>query len=299
MDFSGRFADRIMPDKIHKISLSFLVDTLSKQFGGTAGNIAYTLNLLGIKPILFSTAGNDFGPYGEHLAKQAIDHSYIKIHKDVVTGSYFVVTDKSDNQIGAFHTGALKYNYELSLKTIKEPSDFVVIAPTTPNAMKKFVLECKQLGKPYLYDPAFQTDQFSGTELFEGIKHAAVFIGNDYEIDLALKKLKITLTRLRELVPIVVMTLGEKGSYVYTKNEKVEIAPVKPKSVVDPTGAGDAYRSGFLAGYLRGFDLTTCGQMGSVAAVYSVEKYGTQTHMFTKKEYMQKYQDTYDSLLKL
>ena len=295
MDFPGRFADRIMADKIHKISLSFLVDKLSKQFGGTAGNIAYTLKLLGIEPNIVSAAGNDFVPYKKFLRSHGLTTAHIPEHRDVPTGSYFVVTDKDDNQIGSFYIGTSKYNKNLSLHAC----DFVVIAPNAPDAMKKYVKECRQKGYQYMYDPAFQIDNFSAEELHEGIEGAAILIGNDYEIELIQNKLDITHEDILVMGPIVVTTLGPKGSIIETRYESIGIKPAKPKNTSDPTGAGDAYRAGFLAGYLRKLDLKICGQMGSVAAVYTVEKYGTQTHAFTKKEFIKRYQENYGKTVTL
>ena len=299
MDFPGKFADRIMPDKIHQISLSFLVDTLKKQFGGTAGNIAYTLKLLGVYPLIVAPAGNDFGPYQNFLLKHGIDISGISIRKDVATSSYFVITDKDDNQIGSFYLGASKYAKNLSVASKGIKPDFVVLAPAEPEAMKKYVSECRKHKFPYLYDPAFQIGVFTPDDLLKGIHGAKILIGNDYEISLIEKKLKINHSQLLKLCPVVITTLGSKGSMIETPGKKISILPAKPKKVVDPTGAGDAYRGGFLAGYLRGFNLKTCGQMGAVAAVYTVEKYGTVTHWFSKKEFIQRYTQNYKGNLVL
>ena len=323
MDFPGRFSDRIMPDKIHKISLSFLVDKLSKQFGGTAGNIAYTLKLLGIEPEILATAGNDFSLYEAHLKKNRISlHSVVK-HKDVGTSSYFVVSDQDDSQIGSFYIGAMKYAKELSIKKVgpfeakkvRPLQGFVVIAPNDPTAMKQFVKECRSFNSQYLYDPAFQIATFTSDELREGIEGAKILIGNDYEIDLIQDKLDISHEELLVMGPIVITTLGAKGSLIETRKESIHIKPAKPKNTSDPTGAGDAFRAGFLAGYLRvlnsrpgleagrpglsGDELQICGQMGSVAAAYTVEKYGTQTHTFTKEEFCMRYEENFGSKLSL
>jgi adenosine kinase len=293
MDFPGRFADRIMPEKIHSLSLSFLVDKLTKQFGGTAGNIAYSLNLLGTKPLILSAAGNDFTPYANHLRKQRIPLDHITTHRDVPTGSYFVVTDQEDNQIGSFYVGASRYNERLSIKSVKQKPRFVILAPNDPGAMKKFVAQCRSLRLPYLYDPAFQIASFTADELKTGIEGAAILIGNDYEIELIRQKLGVSHEQLVLMVPIVLTTIGSKGSIIETKQESIHIKPAAVKNTSDPTGAGDAYRAGFLAGYLRKFDLPTCGQMGSVAAAYTVETYGTQTHTFTKKEFCTRYEENF------
>lgn len=299
MDFPGKFADRIMPDKIHQISLSFIVDTLKKQFGGTAGNIAYSLKLLGIEPRIIAPAGNDFEPYQKFLLKHRIDISGIPIRKDVATSSYFVITDTDDNQIGSFYLGASKYAKNLSVIDKKNRSNFVVLAPTDPEAMKKYVAECRENKITYLYDPAFQIGVFTPDDLLKGISGAKILIGNDYEISLIEKKLKINHAQLLKLCPIVITTLGVKGSIIETHDKKIAIRSAKPKAIVDPTGAGDAYRSGFLAGYMQGFDLQICGQMGAVAAVYTVEKYGTVTHSFSKKDFIKRYRENYKGNLVL
>jgi len=304
MDFPGRFADRIMPDKIHTISLSFLVEKLNKQFGGTAGNVAYTLKLLGVEPLILSAGGNDFASYRQFLRRKKISTRYVPEYANVATGSYFVVTDREDNQIGAFYSGAMQHNETLSLTAVKETIDFVHIAPNTPAAMKHYVRECRQQGIPYMYDPAFQIADCTAGELREGIEGAAIVIGNDYEMSLVEGKLGISHEELLVMGPVVVTTLGARGSVIETRREAIHVKAAKPQNVSDPTGAGDAYRAGFLAGYLsrtsvrknhriRSEELAVCGQMGSVAAVYTVEKYGTQTHSFTKKEFIKRYQDNY------
>lgn len=297
MDFPGRFVDRIMPDKIHHISLSFLVDKLNKNFGGTAGNIAYSLKLLGIDPIILSCCGNDFSPYRKFLEKNHISIEFIKIFAKETTGSYFVVTDREDNQIGSFYTGASKYNKNLSLLRLSSRRNrgesFIIISPNDPSAMVKYVSECIKLKLPYLYDPAFQIDHFTARQLKTAIDHARILIGNDYEIALIEKKLKISHQKLAGLVPVLITTLGSHGSIIESQGQKIQVKSAKPKNISDPTGAGDAYRAGFLAGFLREFDLLTCGRMGAIAAVYTVEKYGTQTHKFTIQEFCQRYEKNF------
>lgn len=297
MNFSGRFADRIMPDKLHQISLSFLADKLSKNLGGTAGNLAYTLKLLGEDPYIVSTAGNDFADYSKFLAKHGLDCGGIKVVTNEPCGSYHVITDSDDNQIGAFYTGATKYNKDLSVVTPNKES-FVVVGPNDPAAMKKFVAECRDHGLRYLYDPAFQIGNFSAEELRFAIEGAELLIGNDYEIALIEQKLEVTHEELILMGPkAIITTLGAKGAIIETRHEAVHIKPAKPKNVSDPTGAGDAFRGGFLAGYLKGYDLLVAGQMGAVAAVYTVEKYGTVTHFYTKDEFAKRYLANYNQTL--
>jgi adenosine kinase len=292
LNYNGRFADRIMPDKIHNLSLSFFAEKLNKQFGGTAGNIAYSLKLLGMEPDLYSVAGEDFGPYATFLKARDISTSHVKIIPKLFTGLYFVTTDKNDNQIASFYAGAGMRAHDISVTKVPK-SSFVVISSASVKSMMKFVAECKKNKLTYMFDPAFQIGDMSATQLKDGISHAAIFIGNDYEIALVEKKLKISHDQLRKMVPVLITTLGAKGSIIETKTERTVISPAKAKNLSDPTGAGDAYRSGFLAGYLRNFDLLTCGQMGSIAAVYTVEKYGTVTHAYTKKQFIDRFYANY------
>lgn len=299
MDFSGRFADRIMPEKIHNLSLSFLVDKLHKQFGGTAGNIAYTLKLLGVEPYLLAPAGGkDYSLYERHLKKHRIKTSFIPHHSNVSTSSYFVMTDRDDNQIGSFYLGATKYAKDLKIETVKGVK-FAVLSATDPAAMKRYVNDCKKINLPYLYDPAFQIAQLTREELLNGIHSAQIFVGNDYEVALVEQKLGMTHKELAAQVPILITTLGAKGSIIETHDDALHVRPAKPANCSDPTGAGDAYRAGFVAGYLHNFDLGVCGQMGSTAAVYTVEKYGTQTHHFTKKDFMRRYKENFGSVIVL
>ncbi len=299
MNFSGRFADRIMPDKLHQISLSFLADKLSKNFGGTAGNLAYTLKLLGAEPYIVSTAGNDFAEYRKFLDRHKISSDGIRVVSDEPCGSYHVITDTDDNQIGAFYTGAMKYNKELSLTPSDKPQ-FVVVGPNDPEAMKKFVKECRDSGYRYMYDPAFQIGNFLPEELRFAIEGAELLIGNDYEIALIEQKLEISHEELLVMGPkAIITTLGAKGSVIETRHDAFHVKAARPKNVSDPTGAGDAFRGGLLAGYLKGYDLQVAGQMGSVAAVYTVEKYGTVTHHFTKEEFIKRYEENYGTKIVL
>lgn len=302
MNFNGRFSDRIMPDKLHQISLSFLADTLTKNLGGTAGNLGYTLKLLGADPYIVSTAGHDFSEYHDFLIAHELDIQGIRVVRNEPCGSYHVITDRDDNQIGAFYTGATRYNKELSVHPPDmEMNDlFVVIGPNDPVAMRRYVDECTKDKLRYLYDPAFQIDNFSPEELLNAISHAELVIGNDYEIALIEQKLGMSHEELILLGPKAILTtLGAKGSIIETRHEAIHIKPAVPKKVSDPTGAGDAFRGGFLAGYVRGFTLESCGKMGSVAAVYTVEKYGTITHHYTKKQFEERYVENYGQTLTL
>jgi len=295
LNFPKKFSDQILPEKIHQINISFTTDKLKREFGGTAGNQAYNLALLGIKNAILATAGSDFTDYKQHLKKTGINIKYIKIIKNKLSASGFVITDKIDNQIWGFAKSAMLDAKNLSLKTVKEPIDFVAITPNEPKAIVNFINQCIELKIPYLFDPAFYISVLKPKALKRGAKYAKIIIGNDYEIAMIDKIINLKYTNSQ----IIITTLGAKGSIVKCNKEEIGIKPAKPANISDPTGAGDAYRAGFLAGYLKGFDLTTCGQMGSTAAVYTVEKYGTQTHKFTKKEFIKRFRQNYKKDLKL
>ena len=295
MDFPGHFSDHIMPDKIHQINLSFLVNTLKKQRGGTAGNIAYNLALLNSPVSIVGAVGSDFSEYGEFLKTSGVDISQIKIIQEESTSTAFIMTDKDDNQISGFYPGAMSQSVSLSIP----PADFVVISPNDPQAMVKFARECQELKIPYLMDPGMQLPALDPKDLKNMINGATVLIGNDYEISLLMSKLKCQMSNLLENAQIIITTLGESGSTIQTKSETIQIKAGQPAEVVDPTGAGDAYRAGFLAGFTKGLNLQVCGQMGSVASCYTIEKYGTTSHTFTLDEFKNRYEENFGEKLDL
>lgn len=299
MDFPGKFADNIDPTKIHILNISFLVESLKKQKGGTAGNIAYTLSLLKQKPTILSTAGNDFLEFEDFFRKNGIETKAISIIKTEPTAQATIITDLMDNQITAFYPGAMKHTGGLSIKAIKEKFKMCIISPFDPKAMTRFVRECKDLKIPYMFDPGMQLPRLSDKELEDGVKSCDILIGNDYEMGLIMTRLNLSLPRLTSMAKIVITTLGGSGSKINTNSEEISISPARAKGVVDPTGAGDAYRAGFLAGFLNGKDLKTSGQMGSVAACYAVEKYGTISHKFNLEEFGKRYKENFGELLSL
>lgn len=299
MDYQGLFSNNIMPDKIHAINLSFLLNTLKKQRGGTAGNIAYNLALLQTNTAIFACAGNDFGEYGAFLKKQDIDTSNIQISKDKATASAFIMTDKADNQITGFYPGAMADAMHYSLKEIQEKPTFIIISPNAPQAIIKLSEECREINVPFMVDIGMQLPSLTAPEIKKIIQQATILIANDYEIDLLKKKTDMSEKDLFDTVKIIITTLGPKGSVIKTKKETYTIKAAKIREVLDPTGAGDAYRAGFMAGYMRNFDLQTCGQMGSVASAYAIEKYGTQEHEFTLEEFKKRYLRSFGKMLEL
>lgn len=299
MDYQGKFADNIMPDKIHQINLSFLVKTLEKQRGGNAGNISYNLALLKTPVGIFAPAGDDFSAYSNFLKDVGVDISNIQIIKDKPTASAFIMTDQSDNQISAFYPGAMDEAANFSLKDLSVKPEFLVISPNTPQAILKLAEECRGLNISFMVDMGMQLPALDSEQIKQILKRGKILINNDYEMDLLKSKASLTEQDLFNEVEILITTFGEKGSVIKTKDQTIEIKPAKPKEVVDPTGAGDAYRAGFLAGYIKGLDLKTCGQMGSIAACYAIEKYGTSNHTFTIEEFIQRYKENFGEIIKL
>lgn len=287
MSMPGKFKDYLQADKLHIINVSFLMDTFRKEQGGTAGNQAYCLALLGLKPIIFSCAGRDFKQYKTRLEKSGVDVRQIVINKNKISATGFCMTDRDDNQIWGFYSGAMAGDKKLSLSGKASGNDLVLITPTEPEAMGNFINQCCRDNYRFLLDPAFQIPRLKQSILQKGVSRAEIVIGNDYEISLLKKRVKLNRKK------IIITTFGDQGSLVEKGKEKFRIPIAKPKKVVDPTGAGDAYRGGFIAGYLKGLPLTVCGRMGALAAVYTVEKHGTQTYHFSLTEFKKRYKTNF------
>ena len=290
MDFPGKFSDHILAGKTHILNLSFTVNDVKESFGGTGGNIAYNLALMGERPQIIAAAGKDFGRFQQWLKKNKIDIIGVKIVKNELTASAYIMTDKDDNQITAFYPGN-KIQIPLT-PFIKEGKNYLaIIAPDLVARMAECAKIFRQNDIPYIFDPGQQIASYKIQELKYAIAGAKVLIGNDYEIELILKKLKIK--QLEKLVEILVITKGGQGSEIYSLGKKIIIPPAKPKFILDPTGAGDAYRAGFIKGLTMGWELEKCGRLASVAAIYTIEKYGTQTHAFSWAEIVKRYKNNY------
>lgn len=295
MDFPGRFADQIIADKIHQINISFLVNSLTVSRGGTSANIAYNLGLFSVHTSIVACCGKDFGEYRDFLTKSGIDCSYIREIKSLYTARAFITTDKSDNQITGFYPGALVHDKDLKIPKCAGKDDLVIVAPTDPEAMDSFVRQCIERRIPFLFDFGMQLPRLSLDTLVAGMENAMIVVANDYEM--ALLKSKIKRPKDQETKgsrgQITVTTLGEKGCYIEKGKEKVYVPAAKPEKVIDPTGAGDAFRAGFITGFLGGKSLQECGRMGNLCAVYTVEKFGTTTHRFNLREFRERYKKNY------
>ncbi len=294
MVFPGQFQDHILPEKMHILSVSFLVDSMKKLRGGTAPNIAYNLALMGEKPEIVGTVGEDFAEYRAWLEGKGVNTSGIKVIGGDFTSSCFINTDLKHNQITAFYPGAMKHAAELSLNDSGlSGDDLVLIAPNDPAAMAGYAAECTALGVPYLYDPSMQAPRMTAAELEAGFAGAKILTGNDYEFGMMAEKLAITETALRRRVPITLMTRGEAGALITVEGEEYEIPPARPTAVVDPTGAGDAYRAGFVKGMAAGFSWPVIGRLGALTAVYAIEHTGTQNHYYTQAEFVERYRTNF------
>ena len=297
MEFPGSFGDHILPDQTHNINLSFIVDRFAKRPGGTAGNVSYTLGLLSTPHTLFTVAGKDFAEYKEYFEKIGIEMKNVIIDKKKYTATGFAMTDNSNNQIWGYYYGAAEDIPSLKLKSIAKKNDLVVIGPQGAEGSMSMIRQAIKIGSSYMFDPGFILTQISDEELKIGLTHASYVIGNDYEIKLIQSRVK-SWSELNKKT-IVITTLGEKGAIIDQNGKTIQIAPVNVQKIVSTTGAGDAWRGGFLAGLDRGYDLKTCGQMGSVAASFAVGHYGTQEHFYTKKDFQDRYRQTFNSLIKL
>jgi adenosine kinase len=294
MVFPGKFRDHILPEKMHVLSVSFLVDSLTRRRGGTAANIAYNLALLGQRPIVVGTVGEDFTEYRGWLESQGVDTSAIKVIAGEHTASCFINTDLQDNQITAFYPGAMAQAGGVSLHDVAAtPEDLVIIAPNDPRAIARHAAECTAAGIPYLYDPSMQLPRMDRSELEVGCKGARVLAGNDYEFGLMAEKMGISEPELRRRVPITVMTRGEAGSLITVEGDEFDIPPAKPSMVVDPTGAGDAFRAGFVTGMSKGLSWPSVGRLAALTAVYAIEQPGTQEHRYSIEAFVARYQENF------
>ena len=288
MNFPGRFKDHIMPDKIHALSVSFVVDRVRVNFGGTAGNIAYNLKLLELEPKILSQAGSDFDEYARWLDKNKIDRSGIKIIKNKNTASAHIITDKDDNQITALHLETMGMPCGITKNKISKMGkvDLAITSPGNVEDMVNAARVYKKLGIEYIADPGQQIPALGARDLRSIIEGAKILTVNDYELSLSVKILKYKSAKtVLKMVEALIITYGAKGSTIHNKGKEIKIKAVKPKKLVDPTGAGDAYRAGFIKGLVNGWNLKKCGELAAWVAKYPVEHYGTQEHKFSLNQW--------------
>lgn len=298
MNFPGRYRDLIKPEKLHVLSLSVLLDKLEDTPGGIGANIAANLARLGEAPVLLGSVGADAKAYIQKLQDLGVDTSHVHYSR-LPTASFNVITDGEDSQVGGFYQGAMSDSDSLSFIPWKDQNALALIAAHNPEAMNRQVKECRDHGIKLVYDPGQQVADPS-TDLAAGVEAAEILIINDYEFSLLCQKLDTTPEEIKKQVPIVITTLGKEGSVIEGRQmaKPVKVGIAKPAAIVDPTGAGDAYRAGFLYGYLRQWDMRVSGQLGAVIASFVVERHGTQAS-FSKEDVIKRYKDNFNEEIAL
>lgn len=294
MHFPGKFSDALMADQLNKISLSFLVDSMQKHPGGTAPNIAYTMALLGGKPLVMATAGQDFKEYRAALEATGVDTSAIVAIEDDFTASFFVSTDDEQNQIATFYTGAMAYAKELSYAQYAPDADLTIISPNDPAAMLAYAEECRQLGIPFIYDPSQQTARVGGDELAASMESCTLLTLNDYEYGLLKEKTGYNNVTIRDHINGLLVTKGKEGALLWADGEEYHIPVVPPTTIKEPTGVGDAFRAGLMRGIELNLPWPIAGRMGALAAAYVLENVGTQNHYFTPASFVARYREHFD-----
>lgn len=295
MNFPGSFQSYLLPDHLHNLNLSFIADRFAKRRGGTAGNVSYTLALLKTDHTLFSIAGNDFDDYRNQCKSYQMNFNHVHIISDMHTATGFAISDRNNNQLWGYYYGATDQMHTLSLDEVAHAQDIVLIGPSSAKGSLSLLTQAVNLSLPYMFDPGFILTQISDQDLRFGVSHCTYLIGNEYEIGLIDKR--IHLDKFAHIT--VITTLGNNGAIISRHATVISIPAVKIDVVLDPTGAGDAWRAGFFAGLLRKKNLQICGQIGSVAASYAISAYGTQEHTFTIAEFQQRYRQVFGELVRL
>ena len=298
MSFGGRYSDHIKPEKLDSLSISIFLESLKDAYGGVGANIAYSMALLGDEPILLGAVGPDGLVYMEKLAHDGVNIKHVH-ESELPTATFNVITDADQNQVGGFYPGAMFDSDDLSFEPWKEQNAIVVIAPHDPKAMDRQVKECREWGLRLCYDIGQQVSNLPGDEMREGVMTAEILILNEYELAVLSDKTGMSIDKIKQAVPILITTYGGKGSIIEGKHvpKPIHIGTAKAKQVADPTGAGDAFRSGFLYGYARDWPLQACGQLGAICATYCIEVVGTQAHFFSIDAITKRYMETFNESL--
>lgn len=296
MDFPGKFSDHILPDKIHILNVCFTVNGMAEKFGGTAGNIAYSLRLLEEKPLILATIGKDHHNYIRWLNELGLLTDGIKIIESEFTAGAYITTDKADNQITGFNPGAMKHRSGYCFEGINAADSVAILSPGNLDDMKIYAEHYKKLGIRCICDPGQSLTAWDGESLKKWIDGSSILISNDYELELIMKITGMSKNELLNMTGAVITTLGENGSIVADASGETKIPAAKITKVVDPTGAGDAYRAGLIKGLTMGRPIAEAAKLAAVAAVYAVEHYGTQEHRYTYSEFSQRYAENFGIL---
>ncbi len=296
MDFPGSFADYILPDKIHVLNVCFNVTSLTEKFGGTAGNIAYSLSLLNEKPLIIATIGKDYETYFDWLKTHAISNEGISIIREEFTAGAYITTDKSDNQITGFNPGAMKQATNYDISSADPKSSVMLLAPGNLQDMIGYASRCRERGIPYICDPGQSLTLWTGEQLRDWIRGSMMLISNDYELEVIMKMTGLKKEEILAMTKMIITTLGDKGSLISTEGQDIAIPVAKVSDIMDPTGAGDAYRAGLLKGLAMNRNIEEAAKIGAVAAAYAVENYGTQEHRYTYEEFSERYKQNFGPL---
>jgi adenosine kinase len=289
MDFSGHFHDHILPDKIHTLNISFQVNGVKEKFGGTAGNIAYALTLLGHKPLISATIGKDYHPYFEWFSINGISTDLIRVIDDELTASAYITTDLSDNQITGWNPGAMKHSSRLDFGKFDPKETMLIISPGNLDDMIQYPKICKDKGIDYIFDPGQSIPMLEASDIISAIEDSMILITNDYELEMIMNKTGLSKTDLLKKTGTVITTLGDSGSLIATLQSEKTIPVTKAKQVLDPTGAGDSFRGGLIAALVEGHEISHCALVGSICASFSVECHGTQDYRFSKDEFSERW----------
>jgi len=294
MVFHDKFKHHILPEKVHILNVSFLVPVLRREYGGCAGNIAYNLRLLGENPLIMATVGHDFEPYSQWLNQNSLPSQYIRVLDNCYTGQAYITTDEDGNQITAFHPGAMNFSH-LNLVPTDSDAEIGIVSPDGKEGMQLHAKQFAELEIPFIFDPGQGMPMFTGNELLELIDQANWLTLNDYESELMLERTGLSFEQLAERVDALIITLGAKGSKIYTKGKCIDIPPATPKAILDPTGCGDAYRAGLLYGLMNEMDWEVTGRIASLMGAIKIEHHGTQNHFFDLQKFKARYQDSFGS----
>ena len=295
MRFPGSFRESFLLDKLDKISLSFLVDDMARHWGGAGANIAYNLALLGLRPRLLATAGRDFTDYRSWLEEAGVDTRPVAVIEHVFTASFFANTDQENNQIASFYSGAMAFARDYTLTSnVEVQPDYVVISPNDPQAMYQLVDECITRGIPYMYDPSQQILRLEPDMLRRGIEHCHTLAVNEYEWNLLTRKTGLSQEDVLGRVKLLARTLGKDGAELFADGQRYVIPIFPTENVTDPTGVGDAFRAGLLAGLSHGWPWEVIGRVGSLCSAYAIERIGTQSHRFTPADFVARYRTVWD-----
>jgi adenosine kinase len=292
MVFPDQFKEHILPDKVHILNVAFQVPEMRREFGGVAGNISYNLRLLGGEPFPMATVGDDFDPYATHLDRLGISRRYVRHMEGQFTPQAFITTDIDDNQITAFHPGAMEFSY-LNRVADTDGIQIGIVAPDGKRAMLQHSADFVAAGIPHIFDPGQGMTLFNGDELRQMIKDAKYIVLNDYEFQLIKERTGLDGEAIASQVEALIVTQGGEGSLLRTRDEERPIAAVEPEDVQDPTGCGDAFRAGLIHGLLNDLDLVTCCRIGSVMGAIKVAQLGPQNHTPTLDEIEQRFFDAY------